>query len=204
LPSLPVRTARHGRLWARLAALVLPVSGALLAACGAGTPATVNPNVATGPKLSGLGATLSEWNAHHQRSTGQAADATGYGPSIPLKTGSIDEFTALTVVGGRVTGWKMAFKDGTTIASAEEEVRTQLPADTRQTASRRGTYGHSSDTCEIVSFESEDLAKVLGSGQGTAGVILHQVGVSGLGSPSIAVVDRAVVQVPALPATASC
>jgi len=123
---------------------------------------------------------------------------------VPFKGGAIDQFTAVTVAAGRIAGWKMAFPDGTTIARAEQQVRAQLPADARQTASRRATFPHSSDTCEIVSFESRSLKSVLGAGLGTVGVTLYQVNVTGQRSPSITVVDRAEVQVPALGTGARC
>jgi hypothetical protein len=142
--------------------------------------------------------------AHHQAAPGHTASGSSYGPSVPFSGGTIDQYTAVAVADGRIVGWTMAFPDGTSIASAEQQVRAQLPADARQTASRRATYPHSTDTCEIVAFESRSLGLVLGSHRGTAAVTLHQLSVTGQGSPSIAVVDRATIRVPALPAGAGC
>jgi hypothetical protein len=116
----------------------------------------------------------------------------------------IDEFTAIRPENGRIVGWNMAFRDGTTITTAEQQVRAELPADARQTASRRATFRHSPDTCEIVSFQSRSLTKVLGPGSGTAGVKLYQIGVTGERSPSIQVIDKAVIQVPAFAASSGC
>jgi hypothetical protein len=157
-----------------------------------------------GPKLSGLGATQAQWDAHHKAGSGSAARGTSYGPAIALVGGAIDQFTQVNLENGRVVSWDMAFTDGTTIASAESQVRAQLPADTRQTASRRATFGSSPDTCEIVAFESHTLTTALGAGRGTVGVTLYQIGTKGQESPSIEVVDRATVQVPARPTTAGC
>jgi hypothetical protein len=201
LASEPARPALRGRSRVALAPLALSVSGVLFAACGS---TTAPPAVVTGPKLAGLGATQREWDTHHQAASGHPASGSSYGPSVPFSGGTIDQFTAVTVADDRIVGWTMAFPDGTSIASAEQQVRAQLPSDSRQTASRRGTYPHSTNTCEIVSFESRSLGLVLGSRRGTAGVMLHQVSVTGQGSPSIAVVDRATVRVPALPDTAGC
>ena len=188
----------------------VPVLPVLLAGCGGkaapsanGHPTTTHP-ASAGPSLSGLGATTAEWDAHHGRATTGSPGGPSYGPQIPFGRGKVEQFTAVKVDNGRITGWHMAFRDGTAIASSEQQVYAQLPADARQTASRRSTFTGSTDTCEIVTFESATLTKVLGAGNGTVGVTLFQVGLTGKGSPSIQVVDRAIVTVPAPPLTARC
>lgn len=191
-------------------AFAVPVLPFLLAGCGGkaapgakGVPTTTHP-VSAGPALSGLGATTAEWTAHHGRATTSSPDGPSYGPSIPFASGEVEQFTAVKITSGRITGWHMAFRDGTSIANVEQQVYAQLPADARQTASRRSTFTGSTDICEMVAFESASLSKVLGTADGTAGVTLFQVAINGKGSPGIQVVDRAIVTVPAPPVTAHC
>jgi hypothetical protein len=191
-------------------AFAVPVLPFLLAGCGGnaapaanGHPTTTGPGSA-GPSLSGLGATTAAWDAHHARATTSSPGGPSYGPPIPFASGEVEQFTAVKISDGRITGWHMAFRDGTTIANAEQQLYAQLPADARQTASRRSTFTGSTDICEMVAYESASLAKALGPGDGTMGVTIFQVGLSGLGSPSIQVVDRAIVTVPAPPPPAHC
>ncbi len=153
-----------------------------------------------GPALSGLGATRAQWESRHGAPTG-GTGGPSYGPQIPFAQGKVEQFTAVKVEKGRIVGWHMAFRDGTAIGSSEQQVYAQLPSDARQTASRRATFTGSTDTCEIVTFESATLTTVLGADHATVGVTLFQVGVTGQGSPSIQVVDRAIVTVPAPPPT---
>jgi hypothetical protein len=182
--------------------LTLAVGGLLAGCGGASTPPATT--AAVGPKLAGVGATTAQWNARHPSGSGSAAHGVSYGPVVPMKSGAIDTYTEVTTTDDRVVGWTMAFADGTTIGAAEAEVRAQLPDDTRQTASRRATFGSSSDTCEIVSFESQKLKQALGARRSTVGVTLYQIGVHGKRSPSIEVVDRAIVQVPARGTKTGC
>jgi hypothetical protein len=200
---MPVRGVRTGVHRPGLVGVLgLAVAG-LLAGCG-GTSAPSSTTAAVGPKLDGVGATTAQWNARHASGGGSAAHGPSYGPAVPMKGGAIDTYTDVTTTDGRVVGWTMAFADGTTIGAAEADVRAQLPDDTRQTASRRARFGSSSDTCEIVSYESQKLKKALGAGRSTVGVTLYQIGVNGKRSPSIEVVDRAIVQVPARGTTTGC
>jgi hypothetical protein len=199
-----------GRARLGLVAFALPVLPLLLAGCGGkaapaatGHPTTTRP-VSAGPALNGLGATTAEWDAHHARATTSSPGGPSYGPQIPFAAGEVEQFTAVKITDGRIAGWHMAFRDGTSIANVEHQVYAQLPADSRQTASRRATFTGSTDICEMVAFESATLTKVLGAADGTVGVTLFQVGITGKGSPSIEVVDRAIVTVPAPAVTAAC
>jgi hypothetical protein len=189
---------------------VVPVLPFLLAGCGGkavpganGHP-TTSGGVSSGLSLTGLGATTAAWDAHHGRASNGSPGGPSYGPEIPFASGEIEQFTAVKTIAGRISGWHMAFRDGTAIAAAEQQLYAQLPADARQTASRRSTFTGSTDICEMVSYESASLAKALGPGHGTMGVTIFQVGLTGKGSPSIQVVDRAIVTVPAPPTTARC
>jgi hypothetical protein len=196
------------RLW--LVAFAVPVLPLLLAGCGGNAAPGANGHSTTtlpasaGPSLTGLGATTAAWNAHHDRATTSSPGGPSYGPEIPFAAGQVEQFTAVQITGGRITGWHMAFRDGTAIANAEQQLYAQLPADARQTASRRSTFTGGTDICEMVSYESASLTKALGAGHGTMGVTIFQVGLTGKGSPSIQVVDRAIVTVPAPPSSAHC
>jgi hypothetical protein len=191
-------------------AFAVPILPVLLAGCGGhaapganGHATTTGPGSA-GPALTGLGATRAAWDAHHARAATSSPGGPSYGPEVPFASGEVEQFTAVKIAGGRIRGWHMAFRDGTAIANAEQQLYAQLPADARQTASRRSTFTGSTDICEMVSYESASLSKALGAGNGTMGVTIFQVGLTGKGSPSIQVVDRAIVSVPAPPLSAHC
>jgi hypothetical protein len=94
-------------------------------------------------------------------------------------------------------GWHQVFPAHTSLAHAEATVRDALPADTRQTASWRGTFAGGGRYCEYVSYESTSLASQLGSPSpagSTIGVEFYQATTNASGSPSIATVNSAQVR----------
>jgi len=181
-----------------LAVLVVLAAGCGGAAAPSGgaprtTTTTTSTSTGSSPTTSGtvaagLGATEAQWSAAH-------------GGSGRTGTGVRD--SAAVTRGGRVVGWTMTFSSGTSIATALTQVDAQLPPDARQTASHRATFPHSSDICEMVTFESASLGTTLGASRDTVGVVLDELGADGKGSTSIAVVDHATIRVPAA-AAARC
>ena len=132
LPSEPVHTARRDPRRAWLGALALTIVGTLLAACSGSPTATVGG----GPKLSGLGATQTEWNTHHERGSGHPA-SDSYGPSSRSLQGGSDRSVHRGHRRGRTGSRGGRWRSRTPAPRSPEPNNrcVQLPADARQTAS---------------------------------------------------------------------
>ena len=136
-----------------LTGVLMVTSAAGLAGCSGSPPSTAP---AATVHAAGLGAPLATWTATRP-STGDG----GYGRTITVDGTPTAEFTHVTTVEGRVTGWQQAFPAGTRLADAEASLRAALPADARQTASWRGDAASGGGTCEFVNYQSDLLASRL-------------------------------------------
>jgi hypothetical protein len=116
----------------RAGLIALTVAAGLAGCASAGGPA----------RLTGLGATIAGWNAHH----GSAYSAV------------------LTDPGGHVQSYIQDF-DARTLASALAQVKADLPADANASEPQL-VVGIEGTTCEIVDFTSATLRRVLGGAHG--------------------------------------
>ena len=165
----------------------------LLAACSSNTGSAHH---VTG--LTGLGATSKNWSSVHEAvpsSTGPA-----YGPIVVTGAGTKPKYTVVTLSNDHVVGWVMAFRAGTTLASAEHTLSHDLPVDVQQTSSSREMAQSGTGECEVVGYQSAQLAFAL-AGQselanGTFSVSFFEALPTGSISTSYARVNRAIVGAP--------
>ena len=102
--------------------------------------------------LDAIGASLAEWNAHHD------ADPGNPGWYLPAATDAPDRYTNLTCsADGRVTSYTMNFKPPLTAGEADQILAAELPRD----ASRNATTGQTN--CETRVYASRLLAAALPS-----------------------------------------
>ena len=137
------------------------------------TPSTTTtgiPNSAgVGNGLTGFGASVAQWNAHHSSDGG-----TDYGPTFSLLSGSQHEWTAATPSGGRIVGYTRAMPQGTSIAAAKQAILDELPSD-----ATTGLYQIETN-CAIWGLQSSTITAVLGpqpwgDTQGQIGVVLYSL-----------------------------
>lgn len=195
-----MRIAGREIIVATLGACILGLAGCSSSSGGASgsTTSTVPPHAA------GLGATTSTWDAAHP----QGSDATSFGPVVTVNGKDTDQFRSVSTSNGRITGWQMAFPSSTRLGAAEAMVRAQLPADSRQTASWRGSFA-GGGFCEFVNYSSADLAANLGTtstsvGGSNIGVKFFDVAANGAKRPAIIHVNSAVVGTTPFGAGQSC
>jgi hypothetical protein len=141
-----------------------------------------------------LGATTAAWDAGHPQGTGPSS----YGPTVKVNGVEVDQYRSVTTDNGRVTGWLMAFGPATHLGAAEAQVRTQLPADIRQTGSWRGSFSSGGGFCEFGNYSSASLATNLGTTSSSSdgsniGVKLYDIAANGTKKSSISMVNSAVV-----------
>jgi hypothetical protein len=111
----------------------------------------------SGPALTGFGATLAQWKAAHTLDLSVPA-RNAYLPRV-AGSGSEDTWQVVTVAGGRVISYTLNVAPSS-LRSAEERARQELPADAR--VLWRHTFG---DTCAQEQLRSATLAAALGDGQ---------------------------------------
>ncbi len=190
------------RLWTCVSVCVAAAIG--LAACSSGARSSsttvVHPGHATG-----LGSTSALWASTHPA----GSSPSSFGPPVTRQGKIVDRYTSITTDGDRITGWDMAFQDGTKIAFAERAIGAELPADARQTASWRGTSSGGKSTCEFISLRSDILATMLANGTASSqaaniGLKMYELTPNSAIGPSIATVNSALVRAQAFPTTASC
>jgi hypothetical protein len=116
---------------------------------------TTTPAAAPGPALTGLGATVAQWNAAHTLDVSVPA-GNAY---LPRVDGNEDTWQLVTVAGGRISSYTLNVPPSS-LRSAEAQARQEMPADT-QVLWTRTVPG----TCAQVQFESATLAAALGEGQ---------------------------------------
>ena len=183
---------------ARALAAALACGGLLGAACT--HPAPVHPS-----GLTGLGATVDNWNAVHSAAGGPNHS---YGPDVDTGAGSLPTYSGVTFSAGHVVGWVMAFPAGTRLISAEHALGADLPSDTEQTASLRQSRQSGPGACEVVSYQSIQLRLAVSSDSSLAAgkfsVSFFDVQPGGSVSESYAKVDRAVVGAPASVPSPTC
>lgn len=182
---------------ATLLFFLLPVcAGMILEACsGSGSPPATTHPVAG---LKGLGASSANWDAVHGQPT--SSNGSTFGPSVVTGAGTKQRYTVVTLSSGQVSGWVMSFQAGTTLLSAENLLRADLPSDSQQTSSSKQTAGTGPAACEVVAYQSVQLALAshgnasLANGKFT--VSFFEVQADGSISSSYAKVDRAIVGSP--------
>jgi len=101
----------------------------------------------SGPQLTGMGATLTTWKAHH------GAD---YSDVVTDPSGHVDSF--------------IVTMSAQSLTMAEAQIKRDLPADSTSGPARR-SVGIEGTQCEIVDFTSATLGKVFGAGGGTDQVL---------------------------------
>ena len=111
----------------------------------------------SGPTLTGFGATLAQWKNAHTLDL-SVADRNAYLPQV-AGSGGEDTWQVVTATGGRVTSYTLNVVPSS-LKSAEERARQELPADARVLWTH--TFG---DTCAQEQFWSATLAAALGDGQ---------------------------------------
>jgi hypothetical protein len=114
--------------------------------------------------------------------------------------GTKPAYSVVTRSGDHVAGWVMAFPAGTTLASAERLLSLQLPPDVQQTSSSRQTARSGGGACEVVDYQSFQLAVAFtGSPEmsnGKFSVSFFQVQPNGSIATSYVQVNRAIVAIP--------
>ncbi len=141
-----------------------------------------------------LGATSAVWRSAHPSTT--VGGVAGYGSAVTVDGHSVPQFTSVKDQAGRVVAFRMSFTPATRLAVAERLIRAQLPADVEQTASWRGSYGKAAAYCEFVNFRSKELATTLQTTTASAdniGVTVYRIERGRAGSPSIRIVNTAIV-----------
>ncbi len=142
--------------WSAFAVVgALPVFAAACSSGGSSTSTTAASGTAA------LGVPFSVWVQAHPAT--QAGGVSGYGSTVARGSGSVPQFTDVHQLNGRVVSMRLNLPSGTRLATAEAQVRAQLPSDSRQTASWRGAFPGSPLTyCEFVNYQSAALAHSLG------------------------------------------
>lgn len=129
-------------------------------------PCPTTPAPAPAGSLRSLGATLADWNAHHD------ADPDHPGWYLPGATDAPDRYTNLACTAdGHVSGYTLNFKPPLTPDVADQAVIAELPADAVRTAASTGT------NCAARTYASRSLAAALGSADtdGTATAVLRSI-----------------------------
>jgi hypothetical protein len=191
-PNSPRRTRRTRLL---LPFALASCAGLLVASCSKSSTTSSTPRV---NGLAGLGATLSNWDTVHGPSS---SNGSAFGTSVVTGEGTRPKYRSVTQANGHIAGWVMAFPAGTTLLTAEREVRLDLPPDAQQTSSARETTAAGAATsCEVVTFQSVELAFAFRGkpplGTGKFAVSFFDVQPNGTISTSYAKVNQAVVADP--------
>jgi hypothetical protein len=140
------------------AAWMVLVSMSVLAACSS-AKTTTTTTAAQGKAM--LGARFTVWVRAHPAI--QVGGVSGYGSSVSRGDGSVPQYTDVRQRDGRVVSMRINLPSGTHLAGAESEVRANLPADARQSASWRGSFAGNPPTyCEVVNYQSAGLARLFG------------------------------------------
>jgi hypothetical protein len=121
-----------------------------------GDQATVAARQTAVAGLTGYGATIASWNAHHVADR-RAAPGTAYDP---LNDGNgTDRFAGVLTQDGRVVGFTIQFPKGSAGVSrreAEQQVRSVLPHDVTQ------VYDLTEPGCELLQYQSPTLRQAVG------------------------------------------
>jgi hypothetical protein len=119
---------------------------------------TTPPTTAVGADLTALGATVAQWDAHHQQDP-KAEKGSAFLPHYPVG----DAYGAVNVTDGRIDGYDLGFAEGTPLAGAENLLLQQLPADTKLKGSFMAKTSDGTGSCLILNYQSATLAAVFGA-----------------------------------------
>jgi hypothetical protein len=101
--------------------------------------------------LTGFGATLTAWNAHHQ------VDPTHPDFFVPFLNDGVDRYTQVRcTAAGRIIGSPLNFAPPITLAAGKRALRAELPADAIL------VYDTVQDGCAHIQYRSAALARALG------------------------------------------
>jgi hypothetical protein len=165
----PVATSRsRRRAW-----LVLVAFGAMILTA---LPSSV---WASESRLSGFGDTLRQWAAAFPEDTNGCSAGSCYGPAVRNSTAAF-EFTYITTQKGRVDGFDLALRRGTTEVRAELQVAELFPGDIQMSSLNvihRDSFGNA---CAVYNLSSKTIAHIFGNhafgdSNGTVGVELAAV-----------------------------
>jgi hypothetical protein len=108
-----------------------------------------------------LGATDATWKAHHVEASGYNPGST-YGSIVPSPGDPKQrQWFGVSHSGGRVDSFHYAMPEGTSEATAKQDVLAQLPADTT-TTSFNVTHDSNGNTCVLWNLRSATIARLLG------------------------------------------
>jgi hypothetical protein len=179
----------------RLIVGLVLVAVAPLAACSSShsagdTSTTAAPQ--NGGGLTGLGTTSATWAEHHHAVAG-VPDGSAYGPFVRTDVGPKPRFSSMRVASGRVAGWTITFSSGTRLAGALVLVRAELPRDARQVASWSGSVPTTSARCEVIEYQSAELALALPArfSGGAFGVVFSVEAPRSASGGSVSLTDKA-------------
>src|SRR5579859_663714 len=123
-------------------------------------PKPVPQATPTAPKITGYGATLSDWNSAHIADSRFAANSS-YNPTPGLGSGNAnDEYYTVSSSGGRITTYSMRFASGTDISSAKSLALQEFPSDTTILWAQANT-SDSTNACYQMEVHSATLASLL-------------------------------------------
>lgn len=165
VPRGRLRLVGRGRLYGRIAAACAIGASALVLVAAADA-------VLRGGQITGFGATVAAWNAHHSEDhRGNLVPGCCYDP-IPDIPGLryADRYYAVQPIGKYVISYEMRPGDGKgiPISAARQAAMAELPADTRM----RSFIPHGG-SCAILIAYSPSLQKQLGHGKAGGGVVVE-------------------------------
>jgi hypothetical protein len=150
------------------------VFGRTLATCGLCALLLVGAGrafgLSSGGQITGFGATVKAWNAHHQMDRrGNLVPGCCYDP-IPSQGGPLDRYYTVQPIGGHVISYEMRPGNGKGIAvsAAKQAALQELPPDARIRSFT--VHGRS---CAILIAYSGALQRQLGHGKAGGGVVVE-------------------------------
>jgi len=195
--AIEPRATSHRRLWTALAALVGVVGMLAPSAAWAGQA-----------RLSGFGAPMHEWLTSFPLDARNCTAAACYGPVVPNSSANY-EFTYVTTNKGRVDGFDMALRRGTSYVRAQLQIAELFPNDIQMSSLdviHEDSFGNG---CAVYNLSSKTLAHVFGDrafgdSHGTVGVELATVLPSGDTTYEAGNVNLAIVAPSYLGSNADC
>jgi hypothetical protein len=170
--------------------------------------ATLLASSASAAPLAGFGDPIAVWQSHFHQDTNNCDASNCYGPRI-VNSSNRYEFSYVRVARGKVDGFDVALRRGTTLLKAELQIATLFPSDVQMgsvTIVHRDALGNS---CAMYNLQSKSVERIFGSrafgsSHGTVGVELAHVLPNGATRYSINAVNLALVVPTYLGYNANC
>ena len=151
--------------------------GLVSSACGSGSssPTTDSPTTAStttvpvvspvsSGRITGFGATIAHWATVHTRSSEPVPGepkASYWGPKANSSSVFAHRFVVHQVANDRVVAVSINFPTGTSLATAEQEALSELPADHKEIFNEILMNDANSNSCLLINVKSTALAAVL-------------------------------------------